>query len=500
MPSIIFKKKQKQYYTSGLILLCSGILMACGGSSSPAPQAPETPEPPPSTGPTTPVELSIEMPMEVSKVKMELYVAGISKPVYQNLDFSGFTVNLPADLYQNYPNKIVLAKITGNTNSTMYDPVLNKTVPFNGTMHSINTLSPKLNLLLSPINEAVYQRSVIRSDQFEFDNVDLTLIQPAHINKATSEITSSLHSPFILVGKNLPHFSNQYSITTFNTANISDNVYSSLLLGLGYMKYIKQKYPDTQNTYLELSQNLAIDLRDGHFDGRTLKGDQTVFKSLLTAPINTDVKKNTYLKIGETQQSVREGFGDELRKATLDYAINDGFQNSLYPYGIEVINNFIYYRPTSTSDNTNNFRWLGAGDYRPAFGLNTTGSCNNSTNPCRQGLNADDVGTYVNDVAYLIGRHRLNQCTIQFYPSGQVSISKGDKIYRSSINRDLSDNLQQINNDPTHYILNVGASENKPAYFLQFEVKDMNIVKARTGHSYDIYATTVETSEMDCGN
>ena len=402
--------------------------------------------------------------------------------------------------YSHYKNKTILAKLIGNSKSTMYDPILDQYVPFNGTLHHIATLSPELTLLFSPIHEAIYQRAVIRSDQFDLHQVDLSLIQSKHINKAYSETTTSLHNAFISAHSILPVFQNQFSITTLDKNKLPEQAYTSLFIGLGYMNYLKDRYPETQNTYLELAHHLAVDLRDGYFDGRTLKGDNTVFKSLVQAPINADVQKNTYIQIGETQKSTRENFGKALKQTTLDYAINDAFQSSIYPQGIDFIERFAYYNVNPIVDNYNYFRQIGAGDYRPAFGLMSTESCNTSTNACRQGLNVDDIDSYVNDVSYLIGRHQLRQCSIHFYPSGHVSITKGDQVYRGSINRDLSDNLQQLNKDPTHYLLNVGASENKPAYVLQFEIKDMNIIKARTGHNYDIYATSIETPEMDCGS
>lgn len=502
MPSIKKQYQGLKKVSSTLILslLCSSILVACGGGETTRVSPPvEDNETPPDTSPK--MTLNVIMPVHVINANMQVQLATNSTPVYKNEKFTGFDVQLKDLDYRANSNKLYLVTLTGDNSSSMYDPILNKYVPFNGTMHALGMLSTTTQTIyITPATEAIYQRAVVRSNQFDVatKDIDLSLITNKHFSKSTTEVRNSLHSAFFT--NTYPRFSNPQSISVIKHKTSNDSSYNNLFSGLGLLQYWFTKYPKTINTYLDLAHNIGVDLRDGYLDGRTIQGDKTAFKTIPAAPINYNPQNNTLLKIGALQQLTRETFGNEWKVATLHYATQVAFQTSYNPLGIKDLESLEYYTKSFDRDYDNLYRWLGAGDYRPAFGLTNTESCSNGLNPCKQGLNADDLETNINHVEYLIGTHQLNQCTIKFYPSGDVSISKGDKIYRSSVNRDLSDNMQQLNHDPQHYILNVGASENKPAYFLQFEVKDLKIINARTGYNYDIYPTALETKEMDCAN
>lgn len=503
MPSIYNQSNglKKSYAKAFLFLFCGSLLTACGsGSDTTRVTPPEEPKPTPPK-PIQTLNINATMPMQVFNAEMTIQIVGETKPLYQNNNFANLDATVANLDYSQYLNKFVLVTLKGNDKTVMYDPILDKFVPFKGTMHQlalINTTT--LNLYITPISEAIYQRTLVRSNQFDPAKADLKLITAQQYFKATSEVRTSTVDAFNLIEIIKPEFSNQHSITTIQFTTNLQTPYLNLFHGLGLMYSFKEKFPTTENTFLGLSDALGVDLKDGYLDGRTLRGEKTTFNALVDTPMNTNPLNNSLLQIGALQKTARDAFAMNLKASALHYATQIAFQNSVNPKGVQALNNFAYIPPTTPTDSDSRFRWNGAGDYRPAFGLKTVESCSNGLNPCRQGLNVDDLTTYVNDAEYLIGTHQLNQCTIRFYPSGDVSITRGDKIYRSSLNRDLSDNLQQQNNDPTHYILNVGASENRPAYFLQFEIKDMEILKARTGYNHDIYSSTLETPEMDCGS
>lgn len=487
------------YAKASLFVLCGSLLTACGGGSETTRVTPPNEQPITNPKPVQTLEITASMPMQVFNAEMTIQIAGTPKPIYHNAHFNNFNAKVTDLVFSEHLNKIAVVTLKGNDKTTMYDPILDKFVPFKGTIHHMTIINAaQLNLIITPTSEAIYQRVLVRSNQFDPTQVDLSLIIPNHYHKASTEVRNSTHDIFQLINTFNPQFSNQHSITTVKYTQLTHTPYLNLFYGLGAMYAFKEKYPATENTFLELSNSLGTDLRDGYLDGRTLRGDNIKFNALVSTPLNTNPLNNSLLKIGALQKDTRESFANTLKASALAYATQLAFQNTINPQGVSALRSLLLIPSTIPIDSDSRFRWLGAGDYRPAFGLKTVESCSNGLNPCRQGLNVDDLSTHVNDAEYLIGTHQLKQCTIHFYPSGDVSITRGDKVYRSSLNRDLSDNLQQVNNDPTHYILNVGASENRPAYFLQFEIKDMGIMKARTGYNHDIYSTTLETSEMDC--
>lgn len=503
MPSI--KQQNKGYFKRkahiAMALLCGTFLVACGGSGETDRISPPKDKEPDNQIEPKKISLTAKIPMQMVNAQLSIKLAEENKTLIEDKKFNGFELEFTDLDFNDVRGKIIAVELKGDDQTYMFDPIVNKFEPFKGKMHYIGQINNQTQtVLITPVTEAIYQRTITRSNQFNYDNPDLSLITSKHINKATTEIYTVVQDAFRGTEKIIPHFSNSTSITNLMSKN-NMPVYTNLYIGMGYMNLMRQKFPDTQNSFLDLANSLGTDLRDGHLDGRTILGDETPFKKLVTAPKNTDIQNNSYIKIGDFQRTTREEFGEALKQATLDYYTNIANMKNIDPEGFNHINKIVFIDKSRPAvDILGKYRWRGAGDYRPAIGLNHVDSCSNGANPCRQGLNVDDLETYVNDVEYLIGEHTLQQCKIHFYPSGKVTITEGDKVYESSLNRDLSDNLQQMNNDLTHYTLNVGASENKPAYFLQFELKNMVITQARTGYNFDIYSTSIETPEMDCAD
>lgn len=503
MPLIKIQNKglKKQSTNIAMMLICSSFLIACGSGGETTRITPPTESDPIELDPKK-FYLTAKMPMQMVNAQFKIKLAAENKTIFEDKKFNGFDLIFSDLNFADISGKIIIIEISGDHQTYMYDPILDKFVPFIGKMHYIGQVnSQKARVLITPISEAIFQRTITRSNQFDYENPDLSLIRNKHILKSASEASSTFRNAFSSIENFIPNFSNHLSITSINYSENNVTQYSRLFLGLGYMLHFYEKNPNTKNTYLELSQSIGTDFRDGFLDGRSIIGDKTTYTALVTAPINTNPQNNSYQKIGTYQKNIRDEFSNHLKLSTIKYVEKYAMLTKKEVQVLRNIeNNALYFDTSQTNlDQNTHYRWLGAGDYRPAIGLKNADSCSNGANPCRQGLNVDDLETHVNDVEYLIGTHQLNTCTIHIFPSGNVSITKGDKVYRSSINRDLSDNLQQVTNGSNHYVLNVGASENKPAYFLQFEIKDMQITKARTGYNFDIYSTSIETPEMDCG-
>jgi hypothetical protein len=498
MPSI----KTKQSVSTGLwsksvlILLCSG-LIACGGGSSGTTRISDDNTQPDTTTPESVFKISVRMPMQVKNSHLRIQVVGDSIPLYDNQDFSDFDALVDNVPINNYRNKLLSVKLTGLDNSTMFEPILKRFVPFHGEINAIAMIQGStIDITLSPFSEAIYQRTLVRAGNLDPSHADLTLIEAKHLSKARSEVNASLNGAFDAT--QFPLFNTDQSIRLVQYSTMSSRNYINIFTGLGLLNYWIKLYPKSQNTYLELAQSLGTDLRDGSLDGRTFAGDNTDFSPLITAPKNIDPALNTLLGIGETQKTTRESFGNALKTATLDYA-NTNFQSIINPEGLKALQNFSYYSTDYSVDTASAVRWSGAGDYHRAFGFSSDEKCQGiSAYPCKQGLNADDTGNEISAIDYLIGIHQVGSCKIEIFPNGNVRLTQNNQVYNASINRDVSDNLLRLDQASQHYILNIGAGENMPPYFMQLEIKNVHIISAKTGNADGFYPTELTTTEMSC--
>ncbi len=501
MPSI----KIKPSLTFGLLsksiimVLCS-TLVACGNNSSTT--RTDKNEEDITEEQKNPVNfaLTVRMPMQVQYTTLQVQILGEDELLYENKNF-GFSGNIAEfDVIidklsrSKYLNKIAWVKLTGDKDSRMYDIVSNQFVPFEGEMNALIELKGNnATINITPASEAIFQRSLVRAGNIDMTKPNVHLIKKAHIDKAEIEVKSSLNGAFDT--SQFPKFNTSQSIVLLHYQQNSEQNYINTFTGIGLLHMWAKEQPQLSNPYLSLAQNLAIDMRDGYLDGRSIAGDDTkfiAFNAVQNTPKNIDVEKNNLQDIGKLQYDIRQAFGEQIKQATLDYA-NTSFQAIHNPMGMHALEKNNYYLSDNINNNFNRYRWNGAGDYRPAFGIKSndnTISIDNACQPmppypCKQGLNADDIGTYYSDVEYLIGTHQVGECKIEMFPNGDVRLTKGSEIIQGSINRDMSDNLQQISLDNKHYVLNIGAGEKKPPHFMQLEIQNVNIIQARIGSTID---------------
>lgn len=477
--------------------LVSFTFVGCGSSSS-APDVQVTPAPIPANDQLT---LTVRMPMQVQHAHLTVSVVGESKPLYDNADFSAFDAQIGNIALSDYRDKIVVVSLTPNANSTIYDPIADRLVAFtSGSLHAISTIKTQTPFLnLSPLSEAIYQRTLVRAGNVDVrQSPDLSLIEAKHITKATDEVGKALNYAFHI--NQMPRFSSTVSNWQNNGGSNTNSDYINLFMGLGTLQVFVNLYPQTINSYVTAAQSLGIDLRDGSLDGRSIVGDNSVFQPLIqpAAPYNVDVVKNNFIDIGKTQQSTRENFGKALKTATLDYAYKHS-QNLVNPQLYALLQTTKYFDTASTTNSTDMLRYVGAGDYRRAFGLadDFNSVCGaESTYPCKQGLNADDIQSSISDIEYLIGQHSVGDCKVNIMPSGQVSVLQGTQQYNAALDRDASDNLQRIGRG--HYLLNIGNSTLTPIAFTQLDIQDRSIIAVKIGTANTPYPVNLTQTITSC--
>lgn len=474
------------------IALCCATLMACGGGGSGTSRSQDN-----STDTEQPAEDTVSMnvliPMHVKNATLKVYLAGKSDPIYSQSNFTGFET-ADIDVAQSELNKVLVVELIGNDSSTMFDPIKQTDVPFQGTLHAVNTMKNNLSIVLSPLSEAVYQRTILRAGNLDFSAPDWDLIESKHISKSVTEINTVFNQAFNLT--NFTKFSHSQSISALSYDSKNEKNYVNTMLGLGMLNLWQQRYPNSVNNYVELATNIGIDLRDGSLDGRTIQGDNSTFQKLVDAPKNTDPSKNSLEDIGAVQATARRSFGEDLKQATLDYA-TQSYQQITNVDGFELLSDMDYYQTEIFGNSSTIYRWFGAGDYRPAFGFTGNATCTSSAYPCLQGLNADDTGTERSQIEYLIGTHKVQNCQLEILASGDVTLSKGNKVIIGQINRDQSDNLLRLDTATQSYLLNIGAGEIIPPHFIQLEVKNAQIVDAHTGNSQNKFPALQDLSFGD---
>ena len=244
----------------------------CGGGSS----APDVQVAPAPISANDRLTLTVRMPMQVQHAHLTVSVVGESKPLYDNADFSDFDAQISNIALSDYRDKIVVVSLTPNANSTIFDPIADRFVAFtSGSLHAISiikTQTPFLNL--SPLSEAIYQRTLVRAGNVDFSqSPDLTLIEAKHITKASDEVSKALNYAFNI--NQMPRFSSAVSSWQNNSGSSANSDYINLFMGLGTLQVFVNRYPQTINSYVTAAQSLGVDLRDGSLDGRSIAGDHS---------------------------------------------------------------------------------------------------------------------------------------------------------------------------------------------------------------------------------
>lgn len=489
MPSIKTKDVMtlSLLYKSCLAVTCAG-LIACGGSGTSRGNSSTIDD---GDDDTEMLAINVNVPMYVIDASLEVQIVGQDEPIYSNNNFTGFETG-DIEVSVEDTADIVVVTLRANENSQMFDPIKARNTSFSGEIHAIDTIAKNLDINVTPLTEAVYQRTLFRSGNLDFDQPDLSMINVNHMVVSSSELNKVFNQAFSL--SEFPRFSNTQSIKNIAYNARDKRPYINSFLSLGMMNLWQTSFPNSENNYVELAQNIGVDLRDGYLDGRSVEGDDTAFLALVNAPKNVDPTKNNLIDIGLRQEDARTTFGEQFKLATLKIAL-DNNQTIFNPDGVEELEDYSYYQDGRQNTGSSIFRWTGAGDYRPAFGFTTNATCETSIYPCKQGLNADDLnGTYTNNIEYLLGTHQVGSCTVKILASGDVRLNKGTQTITGQINRDLSDNLLRVDDTTQHYILNVGSGEIRPPQFLQFEVKNAAIVSARTGSSQNLYPSLDDLS------
>ena len=202
-----------------------------------------------------------------------------------------------------------------------------------------------------------------------------------------------------------------------------------------------------------------------------------------------DPAKNTLLNITANQKVIRDQYGISLKAAVFELATNYQQQN-LNPTGYALLQQKSYVGEDPILESTSSFRVAGAGDYRRAVGfVDTTGSCNDSKYPCKQGITGINlVNPNLPSIEYLIGHYedKSNGCQLNIRANGALELIKDSKMYRSVLDADSTDNLLQLP-DPTksEYLLNSSSPEpNNDSLkyaFVQVHIKANQVLSAQAG-------------------
>ena len=195
------------------------------------------------------------------------------------------------------------------------------------------------------------------------------------------------------------------------------------------------------------------------------------------------------MNITNNQKNIRNQYATSLKAAVFELA-NNYQQQNLNPAGYVLLQQNSYTGAEPFIDSTSSFRVAGAGDYRRAVGfVDTTGSCNDSKYPCKQGITGINlVNPNLPSIEYLIGHYedKSNGCQLNIRANGALELIKDSKLYRSVLDADSTDNLLQLP-DPTksEYLLNSSSPEpNNDSLkyaFVQVHIKANQVLSAQAG-------------------
>lgn len=481
----------KQTYLSTALMCVLGLgLISCGGGSSSTDRISPKPTPNLTENDVPPGQLGLKLPFYTENVDFNVYLQQNNQLITRVKDFSGADVLTP--IPAEFVNQSLRIEMVPQANARIFDIIENKLVNFDVTL---NAITKSRFILLGPTEEAVYQRALALSGQYDFTQPDPTLIKAHHLSLAVTDINRSLDSIFT---QDFPSLWNENSLTHLSSQNTNQiKNYVMTYKSLGHLKRWAEKHNSSQS-YSDFVKNISIDLRDGYLDGNSIHGDTTSFVRTVSTTANLDPSKNTLFDYAALQQTARETVGNEHKFATLEVALSFS-QPQLNPVGYKALADSTYVSKLSTQSNsTTLIRLNGAGDYTRAFGFTHHNYCSSSLHPCLQGLNADTSENIYSDIEALVGIHKGNNCSVHITPFGHVSLNVRSQAYISTVNRDIHDHALRLNDAQQHYILNVGSGESPVPFYIQLEVKAGKITKATAGHSSQAYPEQLDEVLNSC--
>ena len=488
MPSLSVKQRTYRHIGLGLgTLILSSVLISCGSGESKA-RIENTPV---ITVPK-PKNFDIKVPVEMRNVVVKVLDNTDNSIVLEQTlsTTTNLSLTLPIVLNRSHLYRVEISTLP---NSLIYDFISGQYQNFSMTLHAlvdVDTSNLTQKIFINPSSEAIYQRALIRSGQLPNEPEDPTRISSLHLKMASGDVSIALLNAFS--GMDIHNLEPSYLLSAFTPQNMNlaqqANLYTTTYLSFGYLKQWANQFPN--NTFTEFTKNLAIDLRDGYLDAKTIRGDQANLSSIIpAAPENIDPAKNTLLNITANQKVIRDQYGISLKESVLELA-NNYQQQNLNPTGYALLQQKSYVGEDPILESTSSFRVAGAGDYRRAVGfVDTTGSCNDSKYPCKQGITGINlVNPNLPSIEYLIGHYedKSNGCQLNIRANGALELIKDSKLYRSVLDADSTDNLLQLP-DPTksEYLLNSSSPEpNNDSLkyaFVQVHIKANQVLSAQAG-------------------
>ncbi|MEO9278391.1 hypothetical protein ABFY81_00575 [Acinetobacter sp. WA-87] len=497
------KQTKLRTYLGLSTLILSAALVGCGGGSSSGSSNTTTPTVP---TPEVTTDFTLKTPVEMRNVQLKVYDNTDNSILIdtQVASLTSYNIKLPSTKL----NRLYRVEVITQASSQVFDPINSKYQNISGVYHAFITPSAISNKtqLISPSSEAIYQRAVIRSGQLPQETIDPTRIEQLHVDLASQDVFRSLLNAF--KDTNLPSLSPINTLTILNVLKYSTtkpSTYVDSYLSFGYLQYWNTIHGNP-NSYQELTNSLATDLKDGYLDGKKLIGDNTTITTIFNpSPDNIDPAKNTLLDIAANQKVTRDYFEINLKAATLQLA-NLKDQLLLDPVGYDLLKNKQYAGIVPIGNTTDFFRIDGTGDYRRAVGFSgITATCNGSAYPCKQGLTSINIADpKLPATDYLVGHYEnsASGCQLNFRANGQIELIQGSQIYRSALSADSTDNLLQTDAASYSYLLNSSSSEpnnsTQQYNFIQLHIKANKIVSAQAGLDSRKAPDVLQTKQLEC--
>lgn len=503
MPSLMSKQRLHHHICLGLsTLLLSSALVGCGSGESKAKV-----ETTPTVSEPKPKSFKVKAAVEMRDVTLKIFDNFDNTLVLeQNLSTtSDVNITLPRVLNK---ERLYRIEISTNPNSLVFDFQSGQYQNISMTLHSlveVNTSSLTQTIYINPSSEAIYQRALVRSGGLPTDsNINPTKVSASQLNLATEDVNSALTSAFYQL--DIPNLNPSYLLNAFSPqdATLTSYVYINTYLSFGFIQQWANLYPN--NSFVEFTKNLAVDLKDGYLDAKKLRGDQSTLTSLvIPTPDNVDSSKNNLIFIAENQKNARDTFSSSLKQAVLQLADNYR-QASLNPQGYALLQQKPYAGNSPINNTANAFRVIGAGDYRRAVGFaDTTETCNGSIYPCKQGITGINiVSAGLPSIEYLIGSYKdsTGNCQLNIRGDGWLELVKDGQTFSSKLDGDSTDNLLQVDKVNAEYLLNSSSTEPNNSTlqysFIQIKVKKNQVLSASTGLDSRKAPDQLQTTQLQC--
>lgn len=503
MPSLMSKHRLHHHICLGLsTLLLSSALIGCGSGESKA-----NIETTPTVQEPKPKSFNIKAAVEMRDVVLKIFDNFDNTLVLeQNLSTtSDINITLPRVLNK---ERLYRIEISTTPNSLVFDFQRGQYQNVSMTLHSlveVDTSSLTQTIYINPGSEAIYQRALVRSGTLPTDsNINPTKVSASQLNLATADVNSALTNAFYQL--DIPNLNPSYLLNAFSPqdATLNSNVYINTYLSFGFIQQWANLYPN--NTFVEFTKNLAVDLKDGYLDAKKLRGDPSTLLSLvIPTPDNIDSSKNNLIFIAEDQKSARDTFAASLKQAVLQLADNYR-QASLNPQGYTLLQQKSYAGNTPINNTANAFRVIGAGDYRRAVGFaDTTQTCNGSAYACKQGITGINiVSAGLPSIEYLIGSYKdsSGNCQLNVRGDGSLELIKDGQTFSSKLDADSTDNLLQVNKANAEYLLNSSSTEPNNSTlqynFIQVKIKANQVLSASSGLDNRKAPDQLQTIQLQC--